>query len=96
MQTLEKWQCHDCEKGWLLIVEDTKDAAIHCPFCGQTGSQVESVAGQNPEIDYEDEMGCLWPGYNEFDKLAHQMLSGRITQDEGIAYLNARLRGEVK
>ncbi|HZG16950.1 MAG TPA: hypothetical protein VE710_18320 [Candidatus Bathyarchaeia archaeon] len=90
---LEKWQCHKCEKGFLLIEEQAKEVEIHCPFCGNT-EDVEDVAGQDPNIDYEEEMGCLWPGYNEFDKLAHYMQSGKISKEAGIAYLNARLRGE--
>lgn len=92
---LEKWQCHKCEKGFLLIAEETKDKKIHCPFCGST-EHTEAVAGQNPEIDYEDEMGCLWPGYNEFDKIAYLMSSGQVSRDEGISRIKARLRGEVK
>lgn len=90
---LEKWQCHKCEKGFLLIAEETNDKKIHCPFCGST-EHAEAVARQNPDIDYEDEMGCLWPGYNKLDKLAHQMRTGQISQSEGIEYLTTKFRGK--
>ena len=93
MQHLQKWQCHRCEKGWLVIQEDAQDREVGCPYCLKR-DQAEAVAEQRQEDDYEEEMGCLWPGYNEFDKLAHIMLAGRVSREEGYAYLNARLRGE--
>lgn len=90
---LEKWQCHKCEIGFLLIAEETKDKKVHCPFCGSK-EHAEAVTWQNPEVDYESEMGCLWPGYNKLDKLAHQMRVGQISHSEGIEYLTTRFRGK--
>lgn len=90
---LEKWQCHECEKGFLLIAEQTKDTKIHCPFCGSK-DHVEAVARQNPEVDYKTEMGCLWPGYNYLDKIAYLMSSGHISREKGIAKIKDRLHGE--
>lgn len=87
---LEKWQCHECEKGFLLIAKQTKDIKIHCPFCGNT-AHVEAVARQNPEVDYEN---GLWPGYNYLDKIAYLMSSGHISREKGIAKINDRLRRE--
>jgi hypothetical protein len=69
MKLLQKWQCHRCEKGWLVILEDAQDRDVGCPYCLKR-DHAEAVAEQRPEDDYEEEMGCLWPGYNEFDKLA--------------------------
>jgi hypothetical protein len=93
MKLLQKWQCHRCEKGWLVIKEDAQDQEVGCPYCLKR-DQAEAVAEQSSEDDYEDEMGCLWPEYNEFDKLAHMMRAGRVSQEEGYVYVNARLRGE--
>ncbi|MDC0763514.1 hypothetical protein POF51_22570 [Brevibacillus sp. AG] len=94
MWLLEKWQCHKCEKGFLLIDEDAKGRNVHCPFCGQAGNHVESVAGQNPDFDYREEMGCLWPGYNELDKVCYQMSRGQISKEQANEYIQAILRGQ--
>ena len=92
---LQRWVCHECEKGWLLIQEDAEGKDIHCPFCGSCDEYVEEVAEQNPDIDFHEEMGCLWPDYNAFDKLAYKLSHGKITQEQACDYLNARLRGEM-
>lgn len=55
---------------------------------------MEAVAGQVPEDDYRNEMGCLWPGYNDFDKVGYLVGQGKISQDQAREYLNARFRGE--
>lgn len=68
--TLEKWQCHECEKGWLMLQEDTEENEIKCPFCGTHGEHVMAMARQADDDEYEQEMGCLWPSYNEYDKFA--------------------------
>lgn len=90
---LEKWQCHECEKGFLLLAEETKDTKIHCPFCGNT-EHVEAVTRQSPEEDFEKEFGCLWPGYNQFDKLGYQMSLGLLSPTKAAEYANALLCGE--
>lgn len=88
---LEKWLCHECERSWLVV---KSDSAVGCPYCLTNGDHVEAVAEQNPDIDYHDEMGCLWPGYNEFDKLAYKVSRRKITQEQARDFLNAWLRGE--
>jgi hypothetical protein len=93
LKILQKWQCHRCEKGWLVIQEDAHEREVGCPFCLQR-DEAEAVAEQNPDIDYHGEMGCLWPGYNEFDKIAYMVSKGRVTQDQAREYINARFRGE--
>ncbi|MCR8939767.1 hypothetical protein O0555_20930 [Brevibacillus laterosporus] len=89
---LEKWQCHKCEKGWLMIQEDTEDKEIHCPFCGTTGEHIEAVTWQRDEDDYEDEMGCLYPSYNIFDQLGYLISQGVVTSDQAVTYMNSRLQ----
>ena len=71
---LEKWHCHKCEKGFLLLEDDVKSVPeVSCPFCREK-DHVEVVAGQNPDDHtLRDKMGCLWPSYNEFDKYAYLM-----------------------
>lgn len=91
---LEKWQCHKCEKGWLLIEADAKEKEICCPFCHTAGDHVESVAGQNPDEDLEEEMGCLWPGYNQFDRVCYLMSRKVITQAQAGEITNKLLRGK--
>ncbi|MGW9128078.1 hypothetical protein ACWGPW_24205 [Paenibacillus chitinolyticus] len=91
---LEKWQCHHCEKGFLLIEEQAKGISVHCPFCGETGKHLEAVTGQNPDEDLESEMGCLWPGYNSLDKACYLMSSGQITKEEANDHIRAIMRGE--
>ena len=91
---LQKWHCHKCEKGFLLIEDDAKCIDVHCPFCGTSGGHIEAVAGQNPEEDYQTEMGCLWPGYNEFDKICYLMSTKQISQEQANTFISARFRGE--
>lgn len=79
---LEKWQCHECEKGWLLISDDTKEHKVCCPYCGTSGDNVENTAIQADDDDYKNEMGCLWPGYNEFDQLSYMIRKGMITTEQ--------------
>ena len=94
MYLLEKWQCHKCEKGWLLIQEDAEENEVRCPYCSTSGEHVEAVAGQDPEDDWEAEMGCLWPGYNTIDKLTYQVSRGQITSEQFQERVNAVLRAE--
>lgn len=78
---LEKWQCHECEKGWLLIQADTIGKEVKCPFCGTSGKHVMAVARQADDDLYEEEMGCLWPGYNEYDKMAWEYMNRQPGKD---------------
>lgn len=79
---LEKWRCHGCEKGWLMLEEDAQSVqSVGCPFCSNRNS-VEAVTGQNPNEDLKSYLGCLWPGYNEFDKIAYKLRSGQISQED--------------
>lgn len=87
---LEKWQCHECEKGWLMIREDTKDKEIHCPFCRTTDKHVEVVTWQRENDDYKKDMGCLYPSYNAFDKLGYLISRGVVTPDQAVTYINSR------
>lgn len=88
---LVKWQCHDCEKAWLMLEEDTKDVSeIVCPFCKKSDN-AEAVTGQNHDHNFKEDMGCLWPGYNEFDKLGRLVAKGELTQDQIRERFNALL-----
>ncbi len=91
---LEKWQCHECEKGYLVLEEDAKGTEIVCPFCGKN-ENVEPVAGQNPQSNFQRDMGCLWPGYNELDKLAYMIRKGELTQEEANEYFRSLFNGSV-
>ncbi|WNF07253.1 hypothetical protein [Brevibacillus borstelensis] len=72
---LEKWQCHKCEKGFLLIAEQTKGVSIRCNFCGNA-EYVGAVARQNPEVDYENEMGNLYPSYDSASRMTYLLRLG--------------------
>lgn len=92
LSLLEKWHCHACEKGFLVIEEDAKDVDIVCPFCGEN-DELEAVVGQNhDDHELEGDMGCLWPGYNIFDKLSYMASKGEITQEELKEYINSLMR----
>ena len=59
MDTLEKYECLDCEKEFLIGKELSKGCKLKCPYCGKRDVEMTAYSGEEQLETLADDMGCL-------------------------------------